>query len=376
MLPKPHKPDYLLSMIIFILVVFGLVMVSSASVVQSFENTGDTYYYFQHQLLWGVIVGLVAMFVFTRIPYEKYKKLGAAMLVTIFALLVLVLILGRELGGSRSWIFIGTFSFQPTELIKLLFVLYLAVWFEKRQRQVTSFREGFLPFLVLLAAIAMFIALQPDLGTMGVILLTAVVVFYEAGGKLSHILSLLVASIAGLFLMLKMFPHAAQLFTAFLHPELDPQGVGYQINQAVMALGSGGFFGLGLGNSRQKFNYLPEASGDSIFAIIGEELGFVFALILIALFVLIAIRGFRIARQTEDVFGKLVAAGITAWIVFQAFFNIAGILNLIPFSGIPLPLISYGGSAMVVTLAALGILLNISRYTVEAARADRRRRFI
>lgn len=376
MLPKPHKPDYLLSMIVFILVVFGLIMLSSASVVQSYENTGDTYYYFQHQLIWGVIIGLVAMFIFIRIPYEKYKKLGAAMLMTIFALLISVLILGQKLGGSRSWIFIGSFSFQPTEMIKLLFVLYLAIWFEKRQRKISSFHEGFLPFLVLLVAIAMFIALQPDLGTMGVILLTAVVIFYEAGGKLSHILFLLAASIAGLFVMLQIFPHAAQRFTAFLHPELDPQGIGYQINQAVLALGSGGFFGLGLGNSRQKFNYLPEASGDSIFAIIGEELGFVFTLILIILFVLIAIRGFRIARQTENLFGKLVAVGITTWIVFQAFLNIAGISNLIPLSGIPLPLISYGGSAMVVTLAAFGILLNISRYTQEPARNNRRRRLI
>ncbi len=371
MLPKPHKPDYLLSIVVFILVVFGLIMVSSASVVQSYENTGDTYHYFQHQLIYGVIIGLIAMFIFTRIPYEKYKKLGAAMLVSVFILLILVLILGRELGGSRSWIFIGDFSFQPTELIKLLFVMYLAVWFEKRQRKVQNFREGFLPFVILLAAIAMFIALQPDLGTMAVILLTAVVVFYEAGGKISHILVLMASSFAGLFVMLKMFPHAALRFTAFLHPELDPQGVGYQINQAVLALGSGGIFGLGLGNSRQKFNYLPEASGDSIFAIIGEELGFVFALIIIALFVVIALRGLRIARQTEDMFGKLVAVGITAWIVFQAFFNIAGIMNLIPFSGIPLPLISYGGSAMLVTLAAMGILLNISRYTKEPLRASR-----
>lgn len=376
MLPKPHKPDYFLSIVIFILVVVGLVMVSSASVVQSYENTGDAYHYFQHQLVYGVIIGLIAMFIFTRIPYEKYKKLGALMLGAIFVLLILVLIMGREFGGSRSWIFIGDFSFQPTELIKLLFVLYLAVWFEKRQRKVQSFREGFLPFVVLLAAVAMFIALQPDLGTMGVILLTAVVVFYEAGGKISHILTLLAASVAGLFVMVQMFPHAASRFSTFLHPELDPQGIGYQINQAVLALGSGGIFGLGLGNSRQKFNYLPEASGDSIFAILGEELGFVFALILIILFVVVAICGFKIARGTEDLFGKLVAVGITAWIVFQAFFNIAGITNLIPFSGVPLPLISYGGSAMLVTLIAVGILLNISRYTRETARGERHKRIV
>ncbi|MFC1721800.1 putative lipid II flippase FtsW [Patescibacteria group bacterium] len=374
MLPKPHRPDYLLSIVVFILVVFGLIMVSSASVVQSFENTGDTYYYFKHQLIWGVIFGMIAMFVFSRISYDRYKKLGAVMLVTTFILLILVLIFGRELGGSRSWIFIGSFSFQPTEFVKLLFVLYLAVWLEKRHAKLTSFREGFLPFLVLLAAIAVLVALQPDLGTLSVILLTAVIVYFVAGGALKHIVALIVMSGAGLFGLIKMFPHAATRFTAFLHPELDPQGIGYQINQALLAIGSGGIIGLGLGNSRQKFNYLPEASGDSIFAIIGEELGFIWAVLLILLFVFVAYRGFQIARHTDDLFGKLVAVGITSWIVFQAFINLAGILNLIPFTGIPLPFISYGGSSMLATLIAVGILLNISRYTKEPGKVSTRRR--
>jgi len=373
MLPKPHLPDYLLSIAVFALVVFGLIMVSSASVVQSYENTGDTYYYFKHQLIYGVIFGLIAMFVFSRIPYEKYKKLGLIMLVVTFILLILVLIFGQTLGGSRSWIIIGGFSFQPTEFVKLLFVIYLAVWLEKRRDKLQSFREGFLPFLVLLGAISLLVLLQPDIGTLAVIMLTAIVVYYIAGGALKHILALIAITAAGLFSAIKMFPHAATRFTAFLHPELDPQGIGYQINQALLAIGSGGIIGLGLGNSRQKFNYLPEASGDSIFAIIGEELGFIWALLLILLFVFIAYRGFQIARRTDDVFGKLVAVGITSWIIFQAFINLAGILNLIPFTGLPLPLISYGGSAMLATLIAIGILLNISRYTKEPKGVSSRR---
>ncbi len=373
MLPKPHRPDYLLSIAVFALVVFGLIMVSSASVVQSYENTGDTYYYFKHQLIYGVIFGLIAMFVFSRIPYEKYKKLGLIMLVVTFILLILVLIFGQTLGGSRSWIIIGGFSFQPTEFVKLLFVIYLAVWLEKRRDKLQSFREGFLPFLVLLGAISLLVLLQPDIGTLAVIMLTAIVVYYIAGGALKHILALIAITAAGLFSAIKMFPHAATRFTAFLHPELDPQGIGYQINQALLAIGSGGIIGLGLGNSRQKFNYLPEASGDSIFAIIGEELGFIWALLLILLFVFIAYRGFQIARRTDDVFGKLVAVGITSWIIFQAFINLAGILNLIPFTGLPLPLISYGGSAMLATLIAIGILLNISRYTKEPKGVSSRR---
>jgi len=374
MLPKAHRPDYLLSISVFILVVFGLIMVSSASVVQSYENTGDTYYYFTHQLIYGVIFGLIAMFVFSRIPYEKYKKLGFPMLLVALALLILVLIFGQTLGGSRSWFIIGGFSFQPTEFVKLLFVVYLAVWLEKRRDKLTSFREGFLPFLVLLGTVAVLVLLQPDIGTLTVILVTAIVVYYVAGGAIKHILALIAMAVAGLFAAIKIFPHAATRFTAFLHPELDPQGIGYQINQALLAIGSGGIIGLGLGNSRQKFNYLPEASGDSIFAIIGEELGFIWALLLVLLFVFVAYRGFQTARCTDDMFGKLVAVGITSWIVFQAFINLAGILNLIPFTGLPLPFISYGGSSMVATLIAVGILLNISCYTKSNGGSSRRRR--
>ncbi len=373
---KPHKPDYFLSIVVFILVVFGLIMVSSASVVQSFEKTGDIHYYFTHQLVWGVILGMAAMLIFMRIPYEKYKKFGGPILIVTFALLIIVLFFGVELGGSKSWIFIGGLSFQPTEFVKLLFVVYLAVWLEKRQSKLTNFKEGFLPFLILIGAISFLIALQPDLGTLSVILLTAVVVYFVAGGSIKHIIGLAALSVAGLFALMKLFPHAATRFNAFLHPELDPQGIGYQINQALLAIGSGGIIGLGLGNSRQKFNYLPEASGDAIFAIIGEELGFVWCIILIVLFAIIAYRGFQIARRTDNTFGKLIAVGITSWIVFQAFINIAGILSMIPFTGIPLPFISYGGSSMLAILIAVGILLNISRYTKEPrqSKAPARRR--
>jgi cell division protein FtsW len=371
MLPKPHHPDYLLSIAVFALVVFGLIMVSSASVVQSFENTGDTYFYFKRQLLWGVTFGLIAMFVFSKISDEKYKKLGLPMLIVTFVLLVAVLIFGRQLGGSKSWIFIGNISFQPTEIVKLLFVIYLAVWLEKRRAKLHSFREGFWPFLVLLGAVAILVMLQPDIGTLAVIMITAIVVYFVAGGAWKHILALLGVAAAGLLAAVKIFPHAASRFTAFLHPELDPQGIGYQINQALLAIGSGGIIGLGLGNSRQKFNYLPEASGDAIFAIIGEELGFIWAVLLILLLVFVAYRGYQIARRTDNTFGKLVAVGITTWIIIQAFINIAGVLNLIPFTGLPLPFISYGGSAMVSTLIAVGILLNISCYTKMAKTGTR-----
>lgn len=362
---KAHKPDYILAIMVFVLIVFGLIMVSSASVVESYENTGDTYYYFKHQLLYGVVFGMVGLIIFSRINYNFWKKISFFLLILSIVLLIVVLFFGREIGGSRSWFYIGSFSVQPTELVKLFMVIYLASWLEKRQDKLKSFSEGFMPFLLLVVLIAVLIVLQPDLGTLSIILLVAVVLYFVAGASLAYMALLFGGSVLALFGLIKIFSHAASRFTAFLHPELDPQGIGYQINQALLAIGSGGILGLGLGASRQKYNYLPEATSDSIFAVVGEELGFIFSIILVILFVVVALRGFKIALNSPDLFSRLVATGITTWIIFQAFINIAGILNIIPLTGIPLPFISYGGSAMIVTLAGIGLLLNISRYTKE-----------
>lgn len=362
---KTHKPDYVLIITVFALAILGLIMLSSASAVLSYEKFGNNYYYFTHQLIYGVLLGFVAFVIMSKIDYHHWKKFAAFLLIATLVLLIMVFIpgLGFKYGGAQRWIHFGSWTFQPTELAKLTFLLYLATWFDKRQKGVKDWNSGFLPFVSVLAMVGLLIVLQPDIGTMSIIMLSAIVVYFIAGANISHLL-LLGAGGASLFLLLiKIAPYRMARLTVFLNPEIDPQGIGYQINQALLAIGSGGLFGRGLGKSIQKYNYLPEASGDSIFAIIAEELGFIRVLILIVLFLILAIKGFLIAKRAPDFYGKLLATGITTWLSFQAFINIAAIVNLLPLTGIPLPFISYGGSALLFSLAAIGILINISKQT-------------
>lgn len=362
-----HKPNYVLIITVFALVVFGLIMMASASSVISYEKFGENYYYFRHQLIFGILFGLIAFIFTSRIDYHRWQKLAVPALLLTLALLVMVLIpgLGLEHGGAKRWIHIGSFTMQPTEIAKLTFLLYLATWFEKRGKGMKDWKYGFLPFVAILGVIGLLTMAQPDLGTFSIIVVTAVIVYFVAGASWTHLVAIGAGGAALFWLLVRIAPYRMARFIVFLNPEIDPQGIGYQINQALLAIGSGGFFGRGLGKSIQKFQYLPEAAGDSIFAIIAEELGFLRILLPIGLFILFAYLGFKIARQAPDNFGRLVACGITGWLCFQAFINIAAMANLIPLTGIPLPFVSYGGTALMVSLAAVGILVNISKYTNE-----------
>jgi cell division protein FtsW len=246
--------------------------------------------------------------------------------------------------------------------VKLTFLLYLAAWLAKKgEKSSRGLSYAFGPFLILVGVIAILVILQPDMGTMGVIALISSAMYFFAGAPLRNLIALCAGGIAFFFLLIKIAPYRMERFTIFLHPQLDPLGSGYHLNQALLAIGSGGFFGRGFGLSRQKYNYLPEVVGDSIFAIIAEELGFLVAIALIAAFVFFVIRALRIARSAPDQFGFLVGAGIASWFLFQSFINIAAMLSLVPLTGIPLPFISYGGSALIVGMTAVGILVNISR---------------
>lgn len=359
-----QKPDYVFLVVTLILIVFGLIMLSSASVVLSYQNFGNNYYYFTHQLLFGVLIGLVAMFVAYKIDYHKWKKFAALMLILTLVLLILVFIpgLGFEYGGARRWVNLGPLgTIQPTEIAKLTFLLYLATWLDKRSQGIKDWKYSFAPFLFMLAVVGTLTVLQPDVGTMSVIMLMSIVVYFVAGGKLTHLGILGVGAVLIMMLLIKIAPYRMSRFTVFLNPELDPQGIGYQINQSLLAVGSGGILGRGLGKSIQKHNYLPEASGDSIFAVIAEEMGFVRIIFLLLLFLFFAYLGFRIAKRAPDMYGKLIATGITAWVILQALINISAMISLIPLTGIPLPFISYGGSAIISLLAACGIMLNISK---------------
>lgn len=361
---KNENIDKALLLTVLTLMIFGLVMIASAGIIYSETRFGDSYYFFKHQFFFGFLPGIVALYFFQKIDYHYWRKLAVPLFLITLIFLVLVFIpgVGTKVYGASRWIQLGELSFQPSEMAKIATILYLAAWLESRGRKrIRDFFEGAAPLLGILGILGFLIIKQPDAGTLGLIILVAGAVYFASGAKISHIVSLILAGIAGLWVLVKMAPYRLNRFLVFLNPEIDPQGIGYQINQALLAIGSGGVFGIGLGHSRQKFNYLPEPVGDSIFAIIGEELGMMGAGAVVLLFIFLAVRGFKIAKNSSDDFGKLVAVGITSWIVFQAFINIAAITSIIPLTGIPLPFISYGGTSLIFLLAGTGILLNISK---------------
>ncbi len=361
-----RNADKILLSIVLILLVFGLVMIASAGVIYSETRFEDKYYFFKQQLIYGVIPGLAALYFFSKINYSFWKKISVPFffLSIIFLLLVFVPGIGSKVYGASRWIQLGPFSFQPSEMAKLSMVLYLAAWLESRGiNRIKDVYEGLLPFVGILGLIGVLIMNQPDTGTFGIIVLTSLAIFFVAGANFRHIGLLGLMGLLILWVLIKLEPYRLNRIMTFLNPQADPQGTGYQINQALLAIGSGGILGVGLGHSRQKFNYLPEPVGDSIFAIIGEELGILGASVLIILFFMLALRGIKIAKNAPDFFGRLLAIGITMWIVFQAFINISANVALVPLTGVPMPFISYGGTSLVFLMSAVGILLNLSRHS-------------
>lgn len=358
-----HKPDYLFMLVVLFLVVFGLIAVASASAVQSFQNFGNNYEYFYHQLLYGALIGVASFFIFSRIDYHLYKKIALPFFIFAVILLVAVLVAGPVVKGARRWISLGPIVFQPTELVKAAVIFYFAAWFSKIGADVKTWKKGFAPFVAVVAIVCALIIKQPDLGSLLIVATISTVLYFVAGAPWLHLGVMGVSAVGAIAYLIKTAEYRFARLTVFLDPSSDLKGAGYQINQALLAIGSGGFFGLGLTNSIQKHNYLPEVSTDSIFAIISEELGMGRGLMLLLLFLVLAVRGFQIAKNAPDEFGRLLATGITTWIAFQAFINIGAILGILPLTGVPLPFISYGSSALIVTLASSGILLNISRQT-------------
>lgn len=364
-----HKPDYVFVGLVGAIIIFGLIMLSSASSAVAYEKFGDNYWYLKHQIVFGLLPGLAAFTVMARIDYRKWKKYALPFLIASIGLLLLVFIpgLGASYGRARNWINLFGASLQPAEIVKLTFLIYLAAWLSQKrgEKDMKDAASSFIPFIAVLGIIIFLMAVQPDIGTLSIIIVISLVVYFAAGAPLLHLGWISGVGALLFLLLIKVSPYRAARLMTFLHPELDPQGVGYHINQALLAIGSGGFFGLGLGLSRQKFQYLPEVVGDSIFAIIAEESGFILSLGLVAVFIFLAIRGFKIAKGAPDGFGRLLAIGIASWFVFQAFINIGAMLGLLPLTGIPLPFISYGGTALTVGLAATGIMANISKYCRE-----------
>ncbi len=345
------------------LILFGLIMLTSASGPVGYENFGDSYYFLKHQVLFGLVPGAIGLLFFSRYPYQKIKKHAFHLLIFSILLLILVFIpgIGSSFGTSHSWITLGgLFSIQPAEIVKLTFLFYLAAWLEKRGGVVKDL-DGLMPFLIALGSVLFLIALQPDTGTMAVIAGMSFIVYFVAGAPILHLAGLGGIGAVFLLILIKSSTYRAERFMAFLHPELDPQGIGYHINQALLAIGSGGLFGLGYGLSRQKFEYLPEVVGDSIFAVIAEEMGFVIAAGLVVLFVAFLWRGMKIAKAAPDAFGKYLVVGVVSWITIQAFVNIGSMTSIMPMTGVTLPFVSYGGTSLVVCMSAVGVVLSVSR---------------
>lgn len=369
------KPDYKFLGIFGAIVLIGLAVLASASAVEGVERFDDGYYFLKHQLVNGVLPGIILFFIFSKIDYHLIKKIAPIALgITIF-FLVLVLIpgIGVSFGGARRWINVfGLFNFQPSEVIKISFLVYLASWLSTKQNEIKKAKNIFIAFVFLLVIVSLLLMLEPDLGTLSVIIAFSFVMYFIAGGKMSHIGIILGIMAVGLALMILIEPYRFDRFSVFLHPELDPKGIGYHVNQAMMAVGSGGILGLGYGHSRQKYNFLPEVTSDSIFAIMAEELGLIVVIGILFLFLNFLLRGINIARSAHDDFGKLLGAGIVAWIGYQTLAHIGANIALVPLTGVPMPFFSYGGTALVSLFAAIGIMANISKSGREQSNSRRK----
>ncbi len=358
------KVDPWLLIIVMVLLCAGIIMVYSASAFQAARSQGDASYYLLRELMW-MILGLVAMLLTLRVDYRHWRRCSLVGMLIILPLLVIVLKFGVNVYGASRWLAIGTFfSFEPSELTKLVLALYIADWLARKGNQVGTFLYGLTPFIILVGIVLGLVLLENDLGTAIIIAGFATAMFFTAGANIAQFL-LAMACAALIFLKEASSSYRFYRIVGFINPFKDVTGINLQLYQALLALGSGGWFGLGLGASRQKTGYLPFPYTDSIFPIIGEELGFVGSAIIVILFLFLAFRGFKLARRTPDLYGSLLATGITTWLVLQAMINIGANTGTIPYTGVPLPFISFGGSSLVVSLAAVGVLLNISRYIQE-----------
>ncbi len=355
---KGHYDRVLLG-IVGILVLFGFFMLASAFLEKA-EN-------FWNALLRQIIIGLAGggmlLFVTSRIPYQFWKKISLPLFLLTFFLTILVFSpIGIEHGGAKRWISLGIFTFQPSEFLKFGFLIYLSSWLASRKEEVSSFKFGLFPFLIMIAFIGVLLIMEPNMSTLLVIAFAALSLFYIAGGRFKQIAVMVLIGAVLLVAVVLVNPYLKERIWVFLNLTHDPQGISYQINQSKIAFGSGGLFGKGFGMSIQKFNYLPEPTGDSIFAVIGEEFGFLGTSGLIGLFLLFLYRGLLVASRAPDNFGRLLGSGIAILVISQSFMNMAAMIGVFPLTGLPLLFISQGGSALALTLAEVGVLLNISKY--------------
>lgn len=347
-----------------VLTVIGFVVVYSSSFVTGLVDFGDPYYFVIRQVIWAVAGG-AALLVMARTDYRRLRPLAVPIMGGTIALLIAVLVVGVQGGGAQRWIGVGELTIQPAEFAKLAVIIYLAAWLASKGDEVRSFEHGLLPFVMIIGSVSLLIMLQPNLGTTLIILIITVTMFWVAGASFAQMFALGTTGLLCMAFLATAAGYRADRLTAFFSAEADPQGNGFQTLQALIAIGNGGIHGLGLGASRAKFFYIPESHTDGVFAIVGEELGLIATIPIIALYMLLMFRGFQVARRARDEFGQLIATGITTWITIQALLNIGGITRVVPLTGVPLPFLSFGSNALASVLLAMGVLISISRFGTD-----------
>ncbi|MDD5431017.1 MAG: putative peptidoglycan glycosyltransferase FtsW [Candidatus Pacebacteria bacterium] len=360
-----RRPDYVMIFSTIILVVFGLVMLASASSYAGQTKFGDSYYYLKHQIFYGLSFGIIGFIFAYNFYYQKYKKLALPGLLLIMFFLIMVFTpMGVRSGGAERWLNLGFITFQPSEFLKIVFLIYIAAWFSGKETRRTGFWGGLVPFLFISGIVSFLLFKQPTTSVIFILIPAAIAIYFVSGAKIIYVVGMIVVVPALIFsLIYLMHDYRWQRIQTFINPNTDIQQSGYHISQSLIAVGSGGWTGVGYGQSTTKISRLPEPMGDSIFAIIAEELGFIGVLIFMVPFMALVIRGFILARRTSDNFGKYLLTGFSALIGVQTFINIAAISGLIPMTGVPLPFISYGGTALAVFMTISGIMVNISRYS-------------
>ena len=359
--------DYTLVITILLLLSIGLIMVLSASSPSALSESGDSYKYFNKQLLFAVL-GIVAMCVISKIDYRFYQKFYKQSWWISLILLILVMLVGKTVNEAKRWIYItDTLSFQPSEIVKFLMIIFYAGILTKNRDQLGKFKEGFLKHILLVVPIIALLMLQPHFSASMVIITIVAVMMILAGCKFWHFLATGGAvGIPGMIGLIILEPYRLARVTTFLDPWKDATGTGWQVIQSLYAIGSGGLFGAGLGESKQKYLYIPEPHNDFIFSVLAEELGFVGCVLVIVLFAIFIWRGVLIAMKSPDMFGSLIAIGITTMVAIQVILNIAVVTSSVPATGMPLPFFSYGGTALFILLCEMGVLLNISRASVKS----------
>jgi cell division protein FtsW len=363
---RSNKIDYFLLGIVLFLLLFGIIIITSISTTLSVQHFGITYYFIIRQFLIGIVPGLILGFILFRLDERVLKKISLPTLMISIILCAMVFLphIGVSAGGARRWLnFLGNATIQPSEILKISFIIYLATLFSKRMEKDSGnkMKTVFLPFIIILSIISLILIKQPDISTLIIIIASSLAIYFSLNTPLSHTIILLLIGVVVFPLIVLFSPYRLNRVLSFLNLEADPLGISYQINQALIAIGSGGIYGLGFGMSKQKFGFLPEPMTDTVFAIFSEEGGFVGASLLILLFLMLFWRILVITKKSRDTFSSIICLGIGVWIITQAFFNISAMIKLLPLSGIPLPFISYGGSHIIAELGAVGLLLKYSK---------------